>query len=170
MKYKRHWSYLKYIVRHKWYVALAANRCGCSFWRALIHDASKFLPSEWSAYAYTFYDDDGNKRYAENDKFNEAWNHHQKRNKHHWQYWLLRMDRGDDVALPIPYKYIMEMVADWMGAGRAITGKWEVMEWYQKNKDTIILEPGTRDMVEYLLYKVYGWDGEFLFIPDWERM
>ena len=162
--YKRHWSYLKYIVRHKWFVAIAAKECGCSLWCIIVHDASKFLPSEWFPYAYTFYDDDGDKRYEENGDFNTAWNHHQKRNRHHWQYWLLKMDRGDMEALPMPYKYVQEMVADWMGAGRAITGKWEVMEWYQKNKNTIILEPTTRNQVEYLLHKVKNFDGGFIGI------
>lgn len=151
---KRHWSYLKYIIRHKWYVGIAAWHCGCTLGTALVHDISKFLPSEWFAYAYTFYDDDGKSRYIENDRFNEAWNHHQKRNKHHWQYWLLKMDRGDVIALEMPDKYIKEMVADWMGAGRAITGKWEVEQWYEKNKDNIILHPSTRVKVKYYLNRV----------------
>jgi len=166
LSYKRDWSYIKYIVKHKWFVAMAAKECGCSFWRALMHDASKFLPSEWFPYAYTFYDDNGDKRYKETLEFNIAWNHHQKRNKHHWQYWLLKMDSGNIEALPMPYKYIQEMVADWMGAGRAITGKWEVMEWYQKNKDTIILHPDTRIHVEAMLQRVQYFDGGFFIKID----
>jgi hypothetical protein len=43
------------------------------------------------------------------------------------------------------------MVADWMGAGRAITGKWEAKAWYEKNKATIILHDGTRKLVETIL-------------------
>lgn len=61
------------------------------------------------------------------------------------------MDRGDVVAIQMPKKYALEMVADWMGAGRAISGRWECAEWYEKNKDKIILHHGTRAVVEYIL-------------------
>jgi hypothetical protein len=54
-------------------------------------------------------------------------------------------------ALRMPRKYALEMVFDWMGAGRAITGKWEAKEWYFKNRDNIILHPETRRTVEGIL-------------------
>ena len=55
----------------------------------------------------------------------------------------------------MPYKYAVEMVCDWAGAGRAITGKWEYKEWYYKNKEKIILHPETRKDVEMLLQIVF---------------
>lgn len=156
--WRRHVSYFKYIMRHKWYVFVATRQTRCSLWRGLVHDLSKFRPSEWFPYANTFYDDLGGKRYSETDDFNMAWLHHQRRNLHHWQYWILKMDRGEEKRLKMPEKYVREMIADWMGAGRAITGKWEVYEWYQKNKDTIKLHPDTREMVDSMLsiLKFYG--------------
>ena len=48
-------------------------------------------------------------------------------------------------------KYILEMIADWMGAGRAKSGKWEVNEWYERNKDNIKLSLITRRSVESIL-------------------
>lgn len=80
--------------------------------------------------------------------FDIAWNHHQKRNPHHWQYWLLVRDDGTKDALRMPIRYAREMVADWVGAGRAITGKIEVWAWYEKNRDKIILEHETCVRVE----------------------
>jgi len=151
---KRFWSYLKYVVRHKWFVLVAGNRIGASYWRLLIHDASKFLPSEWLPYSRTFYKPDGSNQYVESPEFNMAWLMHQHRNKHHWQYWILKMDCGLVEPLPMPTKYIYEMVADWMGAGRAITGKWEVREWYEKNKNEILLSKRTKLMVEFILKEV----------------
>jgi len=53
-----------------------------------------------------------------------------------------------DVAQPAA---IREMVADWLGAGRAITGEWEAVAWYGKNKDRMMLHPETRGKVEILL-------------------
>ena len=148
---KRHFAYLRYVLRHKWFVFVAGRRIKAPLWRTIIHDWSKFLSSEWGPYAWTFYKEDGTSRYIETPEFNYAWNHHQKRNKHHWQYWLLQMDRGDVIPLEMPTKYISEMVADWMGAGRAITGRWECQEWYEANKDKMILNYQTRIYVESLL-------------------
>ena len=53
-----------------------------------------------------------------------------------------------------PEKYIREMVADWMGAGLAITGRMEVIEWYGKNATKMLLHPRSRARVEELLKDV----------------
>lgn len=167
-----HWKYLVYLVRHKWFVLIAGLRIGAPLWRLLIHDWSKFLPSEWFPYVSYFYRDNSGEGleaigeyglvemapygfFAE-DRFNIAWNLHQKRNKHHWQFWVLQQDCGDRFPLPIPNHYIREMVADWAGAGRAITGKWGVCTWYAKNKHVIVLRTEVRGKVEKLLTECFG--------------
>lgn len=53
--------------------------------------------------------------------------------------------------LEMPLWAIREMVADWVGAGRAITGKIEVWSWYEKNRDKIMLHEKTRKEVEFIL-------------------
>ena len=161
----KHLKYLKYVVRHKWFVLIACFKCGVNPWRAVIHDWSKFLPSEWFGYADWFYgpwkklkeSEPDDFRYwmvhAEKDSaFKHAWNLHQKRNKHHWQYWTLINDSDNPQVTPLnmPEKYIREMVADWWGAGRAITGKWDALGWYKK-QTTLLLTDGTRNRVEMLL-------------------
>lgn len=150
----RHCNYFKYLVRHKWFVFVACRKIGASWWTGIVHDMSKFRPSEWLPYACTFYKKDGSKQYNETIDFACAWNDHQKRNKHHWQYYLITWDRGVTEPLPMPRRDAFEMVADWMGAGRAITGRWEVKEWYEKNKDKMILHPETKQIVDDILFKV----------------
>ena len=147
----RYLNYLKYLLIHKWFVFAACRRIGVFLWLAIIHDWSKFRPSEFGPYARCFYASDGTKQYKESSEFREAWNHHQKRNKHHWQYWLITWDRGTTDPLPMPDNYVREMVADWMGAGRAITGKWEALEWYEKNKEKIQIHPDSRKYAEKIL-------------------
>ena len=144
----RHLNYLKYVLKHKWFVFLACRRLNVSLWRAIKHDWHKFLPSEWFPYAKTFYKPDGSKQYVESDEFAKSWNLHQKRADHHWQYWLLTWDKGVTQPIEIPIECVLEMLADWYGAGRAITGKWEAHLWYQKQKDIIKLHPNTRAYVE----------------------
>jgi len=133
---------------------------------------SKFLPDEYIPYSKYDFSSFGNNRKDLQDSFNVAWLKHQKRNKHHWQYWLLINDSGGVIrhkklaytvnyfegefkqveALPMPERYVREMVADWRGAGRAY-GNPDTKAWFIKNKDKIILHPATEVKVWGLLYK-----------------
>lgn len=164
-----HLKYLLYVIRHKWFVFLAGLKTKTPILQLLIHDLSKFYPDEWFPYVEFFYnkakqeteglDAIGLYTLAElapwgfyiKDRFLVAWLLHQRRNPHHWQYWYLMQDNDPDMPLPMPEKYIREMVADWAGAGRAITGKWEVRKWYGKNSDVIKVATDTRERVESLL-------------------
>ena len=86
-------------------------------------------------------------------EFDKAWLHHQHSNKHHWQHWILRNDNGNVEILEMPDKYMKEMLADWIGAGIAITGKLEVYDWYHKNKEKISLAECTQKWIEKELEK-----------------
>lgn len=110
-----HLQYLAYVVRHKWFVFRAGLRTGAPLWRLLVHDWSKFTPAEWGPYVRKFYGG-----WERLDEFDQAWLHHQHHNPHHWQHWLLREDSGLLKLLRMPDDLVREMVADWMGAGRAI--------------------------------------------------
>lgn len=152
----RYINYLKYVIRHKWYVLLGALKVDSTnihlIYRAIVHDKSKFSLSEFGQYARTFYAPDGSGQYSETLEFSQAWNHHQKCNLHHWQYWILKYDRGDSETLSMPEIYVKEMVADWIGAGWAITGKWDnVFSWYEKSDVKRFLHPDTVIEVEKIL-------------------
>lgn len=85
---KAHLNYLKYVLRHKWFVFQACLKLGVPLLIAIFHDWDKFLPDEWFPYVHTFYAPNGSKQYKESTAFAYAWMLHQHRNKHHWQYWL----------------------------------------------------------------------------------
>lgn len=134
---KWHFLYLMYFIKHKWFVFIACMKLGVPVIQALIHDLSKFTPSEWPIYVRYFHQRRaeflaGKILYAKPD-FDFAWNHHQKANKHHFQHWLLIADDSSIRPIPIPERYAREMVADWLGAGRAKTGSWDIQSWIQKN-------------------------------------
>ncbi len=148
---KRNLAYLKYVLRHKWFVLCACKKMKVPIWQGIRHDLSKFLPREWFPYGETFYGDDGSKRYVETIDFNQAWNRHQKNNPHHWQYWVLLGDNGEIKALPMLEKYVREMVADWVGASKAITGSTDISLWYSSNKSKMHMHRQTRALVETLL-------------------
>ena len=152
---------IKYIIKHKWYVL-----CECwkrkLYWRGITHDLSKLLPSEFIHYKNYFYSDCPSIHEVHGDRrntitlwkedveeaFNVAWLNHIHRNKHHWQYWVLRNDDGTTVCIPMPDKYKIEMLCDWIGAGKAMTGKDNCREWYLENKDKMLLHQLTRDWIE----------------------
>jgi hypothetical protein len=155
---KAHLAYLKYVCRHKWFVFRGCLLLRVPMHQAIIHDWVKFLPVEWFPYVRQFYNTDGSKRSvrdasgsydpnAQADAFKRAWLHHQ-RQPHHWQSWISIGDGGNVTPLPIPQRFVLEMVADWYGAGMAIGGVQDVEPWYLKNKDKIILEDGTRERVQ----------------------
>jgi hypothetical protein len=197
-----HWKYLRYVLRHKWFVLLAGLRLGVPIKRLLLHDWSKFTPLEWLGYARFFYgphqdavvlSPSGGRAKAPAavaEAFDRAWLHHQQYNDHHWQHWvflvsppgsyaepptvklracdvkvLLKDDgtthgmsenacellqRLDLMPFPMPEDARREMLADWMGAGRAL-GFTDTKGWYERNKGNMLLHPETRAWVERTL-------------------
>lgn len=159
---KRHIEYFKYVCRHKWFVFLACIEWQVPLWRAIVHDWTKFTPGEWLPYARSFYNPDGSRRDTKTDSgtidmsktafdFAVAWNSHQKSNKHHWQYWVLINDEDGISPLEIPETYVREMLADWEGAGLAITGKADAQGWYIRQQKKFIFHPDTRKLIESFL-------------------
>lgn len=147
----QHWSYLKYVLRHKLYVLQHRKEFGVGLIRALLHDMSKFSKAEWGPYARNFYELDGSKRTsqktsAERESFKRAWEHHLHFNPHHWDFWS-----NNQQTAQIPDKFAREMVLDWVAAGLAISGKRDEKMWYLKNRNKMFMNPITRMFVESLL-------------------
>jgi hypothetical protein len=153
-----HFRYLRTVVRHKAFVLIAGKRTGVPFWRLLVHDLSKFGRSEWSPYVRRFaMGRAGASDHASDpDAWKRAWGHHWHRNPHHWEHWLHFTDDGGTTPLAMPETYVREMVADWMGAGRAYTGTWDARDWYANNRDRIKLHADSRSLAERLLAEVCG--------------
>ena len=151
-------AYLRYIIRHKWYVFIECCKLSIP-WLGLIHDYSKFFPDEFFPYARHFYTSDGSLRKVRDETgyykptdtgdptFDYAWLLHQKRNKHHWQWWVLPEDEGGLKILDIPSKYCLEMIADWRGAGCA-QGTPDTLTWYGKHKAKMQLSLEARSLIE----------------------
>jgi hypothetical protein len=113
------------------------------------HDESKCTVREWEPYENYFYGEEKTEEIQ--DKFDVAWNHHQKNNPHHWQYWVLIEDGGTIKALEMPYNYVVEMICDWWSFSWKIDNLYSMFGWYEENKDNQIMHEKTREMVEELL-------------------
>lgn len=92
------------------------------------HDMSKFSANE--AFGYALYDF---KNPSPDSKagFEKAWHNHKMNNPHHPEYWLNPNRSGILEPLPMPDIYILEMIADWMGASTTYGSTLE--EWMPKN-------------------------------------
>jgi hypothetical protein len=161
---KPHTSNLKYLWLHKRYVYIAGRRRGLGVWQLLTHDLSKLRWDEWQPYAQHFYGVNpppmprnmGAGYFHEPGRdpdYDMAWLLHQKRNPHHWQFWILQEDSGAALCLPMPERYRVEMLADWDGAGLAqvamgFMAEADTAAWYLKQKERIKLHPWTRILVE----------------------
>lgn len=99
--------FLAATTRHKREVYRAGRRLGVGHWQLLIHDLSKYRPSEFVPYGLYFYALPGATRHkAVIDKSRDramrtAWLRHIQRNAHHWQYHLVwRPECRDHSRLP----------------------------------------------------------------------
>lgn len=153
---KKYLKNLSYILRHKWFVFLECYKEKI-IWRGITHDLSKFLSSEFFAYAEFFYGKHKHRvefyQGGEDIEFDKAWLKHIYKNPHHWQFWILREDEGRTKILEMPIKYRKEMLCDWRGAAKSQFGKDNTKEWYYKHKDKMRLAPKTREWIEKKLKK-----------------
>ena len=99
------------LTRQKWFKELFIDRAQFieNLW---LHDISKFSANE--SFGYAFHDF----KSKELDLgFEMAWHHHKQFNQHHPEHWLNPNRKGELETIPMPKLFIVEMVADWIGAG-----------------------------------------------------
>lgn len=144
-----YWKYLKYVLEHKVNVAIECLKDGL-YVHAITHDLSKFRPSEFIPYANFFKEKNRAKEYKVSDEtdanFQKGWCYHQKRNKHHWNYWVSVTRKEEIVAVPMPERHVRQMVVDWKGMSRKFGGT--ARQYYDENKDKMILHKVTEELID----------------------
>lgn len=148
----KYFKYFKTICIHKWYVFVECYKLGI-IWQGIIHDMSKFSPSEFFASA-KYYNGDGN-----DYKYQLAWLHHKSHNKHHWEYWVdWNSSNGEYILTQIPMKYIKEICADMIGASKAYNkgtfNKKEPFLYFIKNCKGWQIKEDDRDLIECILLDI----------------
>lgn len=143
------------ICKHKWWVFYYCCKAGIP-WRGIKHDMSKFSPTEfWESVRYY----QGNRSpidaCKEDNGISKAWLHHKGRNKHHYEYWVDNFDKGGE-PLKMPYKDAVEMLCDYLGAGRAYMGKdftyqKEYEWWCKKSAKPLAMHEHTKDFIGFIM-------------------
>lgn len=134
---KKFIGHFKTVCTHKKWVYYYMKMVRMPF-RGLLHDMSKFSPVEFfegvKYWQGTSSPIDACKK---ENGWSRAWMHHKGRNPHHYEYWVDNLDKGGEV-LEMPKRYFIELVCDYLGAGRAYMGEnfsyAAEAEWWKKKK------------------------------------
>ena len=150
------WKHFVTITRHRWLVRGGCFRIGL-YWQGLIHDLSKYSPTEFRIGA-KYYQGVRSPNAAERDAkgYSEAWMHHKGRNRHHYEYWT-DMNKATRVyePIPMPRKYLAEMVMDRRAACKVYEGKKyhpsSALEYFMRSRERELMHPQTQQELGYIL-------------------
>lgn len=143
------------ICKHKWWVFYYCCKAGIP-WRGFMHDWSKFSPTEfWESVRYYQGDSSPIDACKKDKGVSKAWLHHKGRNSHHYEYHQDNFDNGG-MPLQMPYKDAVEMLCDYLGAGRAYMGKdftyqKEYEWWLKKCEKPLAMHEHTKSFIHKVL-------------------
>jgi hypothetical protein len=150
---KKYFLHLKTILIHKWYVMIACWSCGL-YWEGLIHDLSKFSPTEFLELGKYYKQGTSPVNIARSiNGVSKAWLHHKGHNKHHWQYWVDFLPNSNKgVPMEMDEKSVLELICDWVGAGKAYSkNKWSeviLLDYWNKYNEEFLLHEQTRQNIK----------------------
>ena len=157
------WKHFCTITKHKILVLKGCFQIGL-YKQGLLHDLSKYGPTEFlvGCKYYKGYMSPNNAE-REDKGYSDAWLHHKGRNKHHYEYWQDKFDFGGEPLL-MPKKYEVEMLCDFLGAGRAysqnrkqvFTYDGELVWWKNKTSHGIKMHPDTKKHINDWLIALYN--------------
>ena len=153
---KKTWGHFKTITHHRFLVMAGCFRVGLIY-QGLTHDLSKYSPTEfWEGARYYQGNRSPNAAEREDKGYSEAWMHHKGRNRHHYEYWtdMNRQTRCYE-SVPMPKKYLAEMVMDRIAACKTYEGKAytqaSALNYFLKSRERELMHPKTREELEVLL-------------------
>lgn len=113
------------------------------------HDLSKYFGNEFIGYRQFFYPEDGADK--DKEKFMQAWNEHQKKNKHHWEYFVIPNAGGKNKVLYMGIVQILCMLSDWTAMSLAKGNS--PTEWYKENRERMVLHDATVETIDEFIHK-----------------
>ena len=127
--------------------------------QGLLHDLSKYEPVEFLV-GCKYYQGDRSPNNAEREAtgISRSWLHHKGRNKHHFEYWVDYVPGDEHIinGVPMPRKYVAEMVMDRISASRNYLGDkydhTQPLSYFRKSKERHwFIHPDTKRDLEALL-------------------
>ena len=158
MKIKILLKHINTIMNHRKYVRKSCFKMGL-YWQGLIHDLSKYSLTELSVCKYYTGVGSPHNECRNKTGYSKSWLHHKYKNKHHWQYWLDDKEEGGFVPIKMPYKYVIESICDFVGAGKAYSKeKWTkespLNYWNDKCEGKRLMHVDSYNLTKTLLNKI----------------
>ena len=167
------WKHFKTITRHKIFVMQGCFKVGL-YRQGLTHDLSKYSPTEFRV-GMKYYQGTRSPNAAERDAngYSLAWMHHKGRNRHHFEYWNDLIPGTKTYGpVPMPEKYLVEMVMDRIAACKTYQGKnysqKQPFAYFMTARESGVIHPETTRKLHFLL-KMLADEGEektFRFIRE----
>ena len=151
-------KHLQTINHHKLLVMKHCFKVGL-YKQGLLHDLSKYSPTEFLV-GCKYYQGDRSPNNAEREAtgISRSWLHHKGRNKHHFEYWVDYVPGDEHIinGVPMPRKYVAEMVMDRISASRNYLGDkydhTQPLSYFLKSKERLwFIHPDTKRDLEALL-------------------
>ena len=153
MKFFQH---LRTVNHHRFLVMVGCFKVGL-IRQGLTHDLSKYSPTEFGI-GIRYWQGTRSPNAAEREEkgYSEAWMHHKGRNRHHYEYWTdMHPVTKSYEAIPMPRKYLAEMVMDRIAACRTYQGKnytdGSALEYLDKSREQHLMHPETKKQLSFLL-------------------
>lgn len=154
--------HLHTILEHKKAVFQLCCIAGIPY-RGVIHDLSKFSPTEFLESAKYYQGDRSPILACKEDKgYSMAWLHHRAHNMHHPEYWVDKLYLGG-IPIRMPYTYNVEMICDIIAASKTYNGENYTPDkpyeyWANRMTRTSILHDKTLQFTTIVLkkYAVHG--------------
>ena len=167
------WNHFKTITHHKWLVMQGCFQVGL-YWQGITHDLSKYTPTEFLTGARYFQGNRSPNAAEREDKgYSEAWMHHKGRNRHHYEYWQdVNLSSGVYEPVPMPRKYLVEMVMDRRAASMIYKGRnytdASAYEYFIHSAERNWMHPQTREELNFLLTMLRdaGEEKTFRYLKD----
>jgi hypothetical protein len=150
------WQHFKTITHHRYLVMCGCFRVGL-YLQGLTHDLSKYSPTEfWNGAKYYQGYRSPNAAEREDKGASEAWMHHKGRNRHHYEYWTdMSPVTKQYESVPMPRKYLVEMVMDRRAACMVYQGKdytpGSALAYFEKSRERLLMHEKTRRELEFIL-------------------
>lgn len=150
------WKHFKTITTHRFLVRKGCFAMGL-YWQGLTHDLSKYSPTEfWNGARYYQGVRSPNAAERELKGYSEAWIHHKGRNRHHYEYWTdMSKETGRYESVPVPRRYLAEMVADRVAACKVYEGKnytpGSALAYLERSREKNLINRQTLQELSYLL-------------------
>lgn len=151
-------KHLKTILVHKFWVFYYCCKLGI-IWQGVTHDLSKFSLTEFKESIKFFQGGKASPIPVAKSKqgYSLAWQHHKGRNPHHYEYWTDNYDSGT-TFIKMPYKYVLELVADYLAAGKTYNGKnftvKQEIDWWNGCKDGKAINNETKLLITYIFESI----------------